>query len=222
MNKKIFVLVALILLITGCNNKYTLTISDKGIEENIDVNIPKAEIPKQTEKEIEFGIELDDPITPFINNDQYPLFENRDVVYKKEVVEKDDAINVNLNYFYTPSEYANSNALKKCFDNYGYSYQNGYYIKASGKFYCLYSNELEISIKVKNKVIRHNADSVENNVYTWHINRDNVDNVDIEIKIEKSKNIISVVIYALAAIIIIITLILIFKFNNKRRNANEF
>ena len=116
----------------------------------------------------------------------------------------------------------NKITLKKCFDNYGYSYENGYYLKASGKFYCLYSDEIEINIKTKNKVIEHNADKVSGNVYTWYINEGNKDNINIEIKVSKTNIVSTIVIYGALALIAIIVMFLIIKFYQKNKKANEF
>lgn len=220
MKKRLIMLVSVILFITGCSSKYTLTISDKGLEENIDLTIPKSYIKEQTEEEKNADIAPDDQITPFIENDQYPLYGNNLNTYTKKVSETDDSINVNLNYFYKPSEFSNSNTLKKCFDNYGYSYENGYYFKASGKFYCLHSDEIEINIKTKNKVIKNNADKVSGNVYTWYINEDNKDNVDIEIKTSKREVLLTVVPYVVI-VAIAIMIIMIFIFFKNKRQANE-
>lgn len=220
MKKRLIMLASVILFITGCNSKYTLTISDKGLEENIDLTIPKSYIKEQTEEEKNADIAPDDQITPFIENDQYPLYGNNLNTYTKKVSETDDSINVNLNYFYKPSEFSNSNTLKKCFDNYGYSYQNGYYLKASGKFYCLYSDKIEINIKTKNKVIKHNADKVSGNVYTWYINEENKDSVDIEIKTSKREVLLTVVPYVVIVAIAIMVIMIFIFFKNKRQ-ANE-
>lgn len=221
MKKRLIMLASVILFITGCSSKYTLTISDKGLEENIDLTIPKSYIKEQTEEEKNADIAPDDQITPFIENDQYPLYGNNLNTYTKKVSETDDSINVNLNYFYKPSEFSNSNTLKKCFDNYGYSYENGYYLKASGKFYCLYSDEIEINIKTKNKVTKHNADKVSGNVYTWYINEDNKNNIDIEIKTSKSNITATIITYGVLALAVIMIVILVIKFYQKNKKANE-
>lgn len=220
MKKRLIMLASVILFITGCSSKYTLTISDKGLEENIDLTIPKSYIKEQTEEEKNADIAPDDQITPFIENDQYPLYGNNLNTYTKKVSETDDSINVNLNYFYKPSEFSNSNTLKKCFDNYGYSYENGYYFKASGKFYCLYSDKVEINIKTKNKVIKNNADKVSGNVYTWYINEENKDSVDIEIKTSKREVLLTVVPYVVIVAIAIMVIMIFIFFKNKRQ-ANE-
>lgn len=222
MKKKLIMLASILLFITGCSSKYTLVISDKGLEEIIDLTIPKSYIKEQTEEEKKADIDPDDQITPFIESDQYPLYGNSIDIYTKNVSETDDYINVSLKYFYKPSEFSNSNTLKKCFDNYGYSYENGYYLKASGKFYCLYSDEIEINIKTKNKVIEHNADKVSGNVYTWYINEGNKDNINIEIKVSKTNIVSTIVTYGVLALIAIIVMFFVIRFYQKNKKANEF
>lgn len=178
--KKILILLLLILL-CGCTSSYNLEISNDSFKESINMYIDKSIIPTTTQD----GIELDDQVTPFLKNKYSAFFSNESAFYNKKVNELDDAYEVNMDYKYDEKNFKDANSLNSCFSNFIYESNKNYYIHAYGEFLCLYSDEFKISIKTKNKVIRHNADSVNGNVYTWNINQDNVLNTDIEFRVEK-------------------------------------
>lgn len=215
--KKLLILV-LSLFICGCTSKYTLEISNDSFKENIDVVINKNEIPTKTHEDIE----LDDQITPFLK-DKTKVFKNDEKEYYKKIVKyEENIITVNMKYNYTAKEFLNSNTLNTCFENKEFIYNEEYYIHVSGVFYCLYTPEIEISIKTDNTVKKHNADKVEGNIYTWIINDKNVNNVDIEISIDKglpSKKIFlySIVIFTILVVSVIVVSILYTK--NRQENS---
>ncbi len=197
--KKLIILLLLTFLLAGCTSKYNLEISNNSFKEDINAVIKKDEIPKDSKYS---DIELDDQITPFLKNEYPALFSKPDALYKKKVTYFDDYINVDMNYKYTAEEFENSNSLRLCFEDYEYLYDDTYYIHASGTFYCLYTDEMDINIKTHNKVIDHNADSVNGNVYTWHINGSNVNDVNILFEVKKGIELQKIVSYLIIGIIL--------------------
>ena len=202
--KKIYIICAFVLLLSGCTADYNLTISDNKIVENFSTQIYKTEIPVKTDN----GIELDDQLTPFIEQNQNPFINNDEIVYDKNVIEEDDYRLVDYSFSYSKEEFADSTVLNRCFENAKYSYKNNYKFILTGTFYCLYNDQLNIKVKTSNKVLSHNADNVDGNTYIWHIDKSNVDNVNIRMKIERNSVNKFVSRYSLALIVLSVSIII--------------
>ena len=214
--KKILVIICLFFL-SGCTSNYNLEISNNSFKENLTVYINKSEIPVK----IYDDIELDDQITPFMNNKYLAIPSKEDSYYHKVVTDEGDYYKVLMNYDYTEKEFGVSTSLKNCFENYEFGYDKKYYIHGYGNFYCLYSENLTISIKTNNKVLKNNADTVNGNVYTWNINKENEKNVDIEFEVEKGfpyRKIIHIAVIVFAIVVVLFALISILK---KAKKVNE-
>ena len=205
-------------MLSGCTAEYNLNISNNKINESFSSIIYKNEIPVPN---LSLGTEIpetDDQLTPFIEEDKYPFSDNHEIIYNKEVVEEDDDRLVNYSYTYTPKEFANSRNMTLCFENANYKYSNNYKFSLSGKFYCLYNDSLDINVTTHNKVISHNADQKNGNKYTWHIDRNNVENIDIEMEIKRNSlnkainnNMFVIVVVCLILIGLIVSLIIYLK-----------
>ena len=216
--KKMLFLVPLILFISGCSSTYNLEIGNDSFKENINIKFDKTEIPSESIYE---EIETDDQITPFLEEEHSAFFSKKNKYYEKKVVYYDDYIDVNLSYDYSSSEFKDANSLNSCFENFIFDDEDSYYIHVYGTFYCLYSDEISINIKTDNKVIRSNAVSVEGNVYTWKINSENINEIDIELEVSKGfpwKNIIK---YAIIGGLILVTMFsFIYYIYNKNKKNN--
>lgn len=222
MKKNIFILILSLFLITGCTSEYNLEFSNGKIKENIVVNISNSDIPPKT---TDIVAEVDDRITPFIENDQYPFMNNTNKKYSKKVENTEAGTRVTMNYTYSHNEYKNSVAYNMCFEDSTFNEnRNDYDLNFTGKFFCQYSEEVIINIKTNNEVISNNADKVEGNTYTWVINDTNRDNVNINIKISKKSKITNNVIYVILGVILIILIVLAINAYIKiqeRYNVNE-
>ena len=182
MKRKYIIPLFVIFLITGCSSSYNLKISDDSFEEEIYANFDNVVIYPASD-----GIESDDQVTPFITSDHYPIYGNNDIIYEKFVNNDDNS--VILKYKYDPKDFEKANSLRLCFENVKYEITDDYYFfDLSGSFYCLSSDELNINIITNNKVLDNNADFTKGNTYSWTINKDNVDDVHINIKIRKGNN----------------------------------
>lgn len=220
---KYLIIIFFLLTICGCTADYNLNITNNTIDEDFSTTIYKSEIPQNSD--IQQGVELDDPITPFIDNDQYPFYKNNSIIYDKNIIEEDDYRLVNYKYTYSLKDYSKSNVLKTCFDKYKYSYNDNIVFNATGTFYCLHSDELNINITTKNKVLSNNADKVSGNTYTWIINKNNSDNINMSIEIEKSslsKTINKYLLFVVGGVILLIVLIIIFFIKAKQSKNNRF
>lgn len=196
------------LLLSGCTSSYNVTISDNKITEDINLNI-------------ENDYQDIDGITGY---DYAPITRDSEELYEKKVTKKDGYTNINLKYSFDPEVFPNSTALSTCFENYEVIIDDNYYeFKLSGYLNCLADGEVDINVKTKNKVISHNADSVDGNVYTWHIDQDNVDDTSIEIKISRDKTSSSrLVDVLLIAIVLFVVFVVVKIFKKKNRERNKF
>lgn len=193
--KKILMMVTIFLLLCGCSNEYNLTIKDGKFTEEINMTIPKSMIPVSPDVEPEYHVEEDDRITPFIKGEQYAYDDKK---YEKTVKEDGNNYYVNLKYEYTADEFKNGQALS-CFENVTYENNDDYYlINLSGRFYCLYGNESVINIKVYDDVVEENSTMKNRDTYTWVINKLNVKDTNITLKIKKTDKTVDYIVTGLA------------------------
>ena len=176
MKKIIIILILSIFLLSGCSVQYNLEINKEGFKENISIGKFDAD-----------NVEGFQYLTPYaivngVNQEFYKLD------YSNQIL--------NLSYDYGVYNYDMSEALNQCYDMSNFSYDNNYYyILTSGEFKCLSymgytTDEVRINIKSDYNVVESNADLVENNVYTWIINKNNKGNkpIDIVFDINNSNN----------------------------------
>ena len=175
---KYFIVIVCFLLLCGCTSSYNLIIDDDSFREEININMENDiyRLYPFDENNIEFK--------------QYPIYQDNSKLYDTKVIDNGNNKDILLSYSYKPSEFKNSNALNLCFDKFVYKYDEDFYeIDLYGEFKCLYNNEdLDIRIITDKKVISNNADIVNGNTYVWHINKDNKDQVSINIKISNKKS----------------------------------
>lgn len=215
--KKLIIFV-LFIFITGCSVDYNLEVSNNSFKEKIDVVIDKSE---NSQSVGDSSVELDDQLTPFIEEPINAFFTPNKENYKKKVKEFDNYYKISLSYNFNFSEFKKSNSLNSCFENVEIKEEdNKYYIHAYGAFYCLYEDVFNIKLKTKNNVINHNANSVNDNLYVWNIDNQNVNNVDVKIEINKGlpyKRLI-INISILISVVLIIGFIIYYLFLSNKEN----
>ena len=217
--KKI-ILLFLLFLVCGCSVDYDLEISNNSFKENINIKILKSQIPDSSSVN---GVEIDDQITPFINEQTPAFFGIQDRFYHKKVNEQDDYYDINLNYKYTFEEFKHAYSINSCFENIEISGEDIYYIKLKGMFYCLYSDSVDIKIKTNNDVINHNADKVDGNTYIWYIHNGNQNNVDILFEVSKDIKNKSVILEITIIVVLLIISGIVFKvLKKKNKQSNSF
>lgn len=195
----------MIILLTGCSCNYELSIQNNKIYETLKINGVTNEIPPNVDLET-------------LSNGNYT----------KNII--DDTVTYNSNY--SMNNYKESNLLN-CFDS--YNIQSGdetYIIRTGKKFKCypyqyndfdvLTYDQLEIVIKTNHKVINHNAAKVENNIYYWYINDENINDTEIYFEISKNaKNNIIFWIIGFVSILLITGIFVYYIANNKNKESNK-
>ncbi len=191
MKKKYLLLVLVILLLTGCSSKrerytveYNLDITDI-FSEKIVFALPKdAYDIADKYKDEEYASY---PLEYYaLKEDHYPIFSNRDEIYKRTIKKYSNGYDVTLAYNYPEKYYVYGNLVTVCFTNYDIVSADDYFeIKLSGAFTC--GNQIE---KLKIKVTSSHKDITSNgkkdgNSYTWTIDKDSFENVDIQYKVSR-------------------------------------
>lgn len=209
MKKKILLMLSIVFLLTGCDNVYNLTIEDDTIREEIISIIP--------------DYAADDADKEFIKEEHYPWIDNKTNKYRRVVQKSGDNTIVSLSYDYSIKDFKTSRVYNECFEKSIIKEENGYLKFAFiGEFYCLYGDSLEVNLRSNRTVENHNAKSVdeEEGVYTWNINRKNMNDVDIqfvlgEVNEVDSSNILTIFFVIVFVIIVIID---IFLLKSKKKN----
>lgn len=187
MKKKLFILIILLLSLTGCKVEYKLELDNKlNIKENVTF-IAKTDIDKEL-----FNQQWNIPIKYSKKLDLNSEKKDEINYYKSQ---KSGEKNI-YSYEYNNSEYEKFE--DNTFVNLAYDYvsiasinNEDLVLSSSKKFYLFdkFNNleEVKITISTTYKVIEHNADEVKNHDYTWIINKDNADNKGIFLEINPSK-----------------------------------
>lgn len=175
---KIVVVFVVLLLLTGCTINYDLTINENSIDEKISGSVNKSEYQLNDE-------DTSPNLFYTLINSDVPALVVGDDLYKKDISELEDKLNYNYSYTYN-NNFDKSRIINSCFENRIISETDKYYhIKLSGKFYCLYSDKININVTSNYEVIDNNADKINGNKYVWTI--DNSNDVDILLTISKEE-----------------------------------
>lgn len=201
---RLFIFIFFVMILCGCDCSYKLKIDDNNINENISINV--------------IGLKDSENI---INKDYYPFHNNLDIIYSKDILNKDNGSYLNLQYNYKPDDFINSVAFCDCFENRNYENNDKYYyFKMSNLIECYYGFDYDIVIETKNKVSYSNADNTQGDLYIWHVTDKNRDKILIEIKILKGQyRSFDILIIICSLLFVIVAGILIYILYKKKRNS---
>lgn len=215
--KKILLIMLTMLFLTGCTVNYNLEIDGDNLNEVITGNVTKKEYEV---KETDNGENL---IYALFNNDQNALFDEESP-YLRTLEDKGKTIDYNFSYLYNYN-FDRSTIINTCFEYHMVDEtEDYYYIKLSGKFYCMYSDKININVTSNNAVLENNAMKVDGNVYSWVIKKDK--DVDILFNVSKkmkhSNNKLKVMnTFQIIGLVVLVVLCIITIFLYKKKNKNE-
>lgn len=206
MNKKVWLLLPLIFLLTGCGVTYNLEIVDNDYIETVVFSLPKNMEHEDIIKEIQNTV-------PYFSND---FDEKR--VYKKKVLKNNSQL-YKVKYEYTSKgkeEYLDSRFLSTCFDTYNiFDEGEQYSLLTSVGFKCINynyinTNDIVIGIKTNHVVSSHNADRVDKDTYIWVFNEENSEYKNIKLNYMKDEYVFNYdnIIIKVMIVIVIMTFIL--------------
>ena len=177
MRYKYFVLCLLLLLLTGCKFEYNLNITSDSIEED-NIAYIRGASKDNVEEEVYKIVE------------KYSGPTNELGMYNSSIVNKNGLFGVDFSASYNYNSYQNSPSFSLCYDSYKIVNDNSAHsiiISTNGDFKCFDMfdelDELTINVTTDYNVISSNADSVNNDIYTWYIRRENAKNKFINIRI---------------------------------------
>lgn len=171
---KIIFLLFIILLLSGCDAKYNISLDNGKISERI--ILPYDELYKDSyDKEYYYDVLDEQKYITSIEN----------ISGVKKFVLKSDKLDV--------KNIGNNDLYDFCYDSIDVLLEdNIYYIGTSSEFRCMTYDYLdvdsvEINIKTYNKVIKSNADKSKFGTYTWVINESNYKNKNITFVVSKNE-----------------------------------
>lgn len=229
--KKVVLAVISAFILTGCTAEYNLDLTEsKPIEEMTitenNTNDTYFEYLKNYSEYVPAIYDSQDPdIIEYDPEKEY---------YEMSNLSTDNRVNLNLNHTFNNNSIKNSNIIKTCYENVELDNNDtNINIKTSRKFLCfdkyITLESVKINIKTDKKIVNHNADSVNNNTYTWIITPNNKDHKPIIMtSIDENSNTsnesddlntkLKIILITLGAFIVVIIGIIIYK--TKKYNSN--
>lgn len=185
--KKIILIFLSIILLSGCDINYNINITNNKISTDLDLSVSETDYKNYNDNQ-------EEKLTATL----YEYFDEREILafddmnykdfYNKKVSKNDRSLDINYTYKYTYLDFYKSSMLNTCFEDFIVLNEDNYfYVKAFGKFNCYY-DDTKINIKTDRKVINSNHDSYKDGVYTWNIDRDKSNNVNIIFQVDKENH----------------------------------
>lgn len=171
MRKRIVILLLMLIITTGCTCEYNLKIENGTYKETVVLESSDAS------ETANFNKQWNISTNKTINNlglDPSPEEIPVDNVYSYNLTGN----KLTFNYDFNQNEYKYSTAISKCYANFSISnYNNRTVISTSSNPICFddYPNLTKVTIKitVDEKVVSSNADTVNDNTYTWILTKEN-------------------------------------------------
>lgn len=178
--KKIIFVLFITIFITGCTVEYNLNIDENQISENININIEDiSALPEDSYEQLTYP--------------QNKVYFKENQYYAVDYTEEDNNLYSSFNYVHEIDKFNGATVLDLCYPNRTIeNTQNEIRISTTGSFACAFTefgadiSYAQINITTKLKVTESNADEVNNNTYTWNIDKTNYTNKPINIVIEKN------------------------------------
>lgn len=182
--KKIFILLILLFLVTGCSNNIIFDFTEENIKSNIEINFNQEEfktyINKNTvhteerfstkESTEEFIIEKYNEASPIALKigDKYEYFQNE----KYEIL--DDQYKYSFKYDYNYDNFKDNSLMKDCFEYFFIEEDdNFYHYNIKGSYTCSEAKNIKLIVKSETKNIRSNSTEIKDNQHSWNIEEDN-------------------------------------------------
>lgn len=225
MKKNFLLLLFSLLLVTGCDVNYNLTIDANNFDEKITLSFLKQNTSY-------------DEVLVFYN-DKTPVSVDPDEnkFYNTSLNDTGDYYNLNYNYNHNIDSIKNSYFIRNCYPDFKVDMNDNELVLSSGSnFLCLNgqdglkADKVKINIVTKLKVLSHNADTTHNNTYTWNLDSSNYNLKSINMKIQrdsvlnqlKEKNEASYMLGILFLLIVIVGFLVFIYVKYKAKKNNDF
>lgn len=213
--KKRFIMLILLLLITGCKASYTLEINDGEYKEKLNIVEKNATI---FDKNLSNGMTVLENFENFGYSDQES---DNEIKIKRDISNE----KLEMNIEGTSGSLFENFSIMECYSDPDITTDDEeIYFDSGDEFTCFddYENldELKITIKTKNKVEKHNANFHFGNTYVWNIKKNGNKKIifDYYVDLKKDYKFVS---YIAIGFVTIVILILLYIFVKKRMKRNE-
>lgn len=193
--KKIIILIVLITLLSGCTVEYNVTINDTNFSESTRIITDTSKNPLEEYHEVTLQDYFDlnqntyyEPVYFNSDTEDYPYIEYQEGVeyYEISPYKHENLQGINLNYNFQPSQYYRSSIIKKAYKEFNTQLNDDIYsLRTSNKCVAFENYPLletiVINVTIDYEIISSNADSINGNVHTWVITKDNYQNKPIRI-----------------------------------------
>ena len=190
--KKVILIIGILILTTGCTAEYNLEIDDL---ESFTYN-ETGYISSENLEDINMIYNSEWPTNAYI--DEEYSSESTDKIegvdyYDVKSYEENGYYIVKYNFNFPSDRFGNSAGVKTGFYDFKKTYneEDDIVTLDTGNFYYEKFPELDkltINIKINNPVLSHNALSIDNNVYTWVFNKNELKNARIILSYKKNDN----------------------------------
>lgn len=236
--KKFVILLALIMITTGCSVNYEITLDDESIKELVQVTEKQVNITENSAYKTGIDVKLNLPQHVYINANVNPYDETQIIegveYYEKNLIDNGDLYGLSLSYNHLIDKYNYASTINQCYQNISVvKNDNTIALSTSRNNLCFkkYENLEEINISInfdskKYEVLTQNADQCKNGKCTWNINTSNYNDKSIVIELEKkstvnNKNNQNSIVILIGFIIIIIVIGLLIYFIGSKTNKNK-
>lgn len=196
MKKNFVSLIFLLLLLTGCGEKYDN--NENKIIYNLNVGSTFKENIVFTYSNDLYKSVRSEPMDNDLSSASLeywllygkinPINSFDNIFYDKKIIKNKGFVNAVLDYEYLETDFLHSNFIMQCFENYDLStYEDYFVINLSGEYFCWDDKEVEINVTSDYTIVDSNGESI-NNKYIWSINKDNYEDVDIYYKVYRNYN----------------------------------
>ena len=219
---KLFFIICLLFLISGCDATYHIEIVDDRVIENSQYIFTATDSTR----------------SPLSQADDYlyEYFENSDILYSRNYQNLSSGYGITSNNEYSLEEYIDkSKVLRSCYVATNFNQTDEYItLKTTNQFQCFDDFEgldrVNLTIKTNHKIKEHNADEVNGFEYTWNITKENSENKPIILQMYTDKyvfnydgkfwgNLLKIITIIAILIVGVITTIVIVR--SKMKNANK-
>ena len=221
---KMFSILLILFLLSGCTVEYNLNFADDKLEEQINVSLIGNDYRKDYIESLSSQKLL--AISQGLEQKEY----------KSKFNDTGKEFTANYSYTYEIDDFNKNNVISRCYDSFALTSTNDYYLLSTGKIFKCMSvvdykiiDSYKISITTNYKVLSSNADEVKDNTYIWYINNKNNETTvskPITIKFSKEKveesavKNLSMMIISLL-IVVLVGGILLFAVNVKKKENNK-
>lgn len=237
--KYLFLLV-LPFILCGCNAEYNLEIVDDNYKEELkvtaeeDSNTNLIAYDMSIKQYNDFYIKK--PIPASIDATIFSEDNTKAdgvIYYEKEDLTIDDITGIKFKNTFTKEGYEKSRIVNESYNRFLIGTIDGNVILSTGEVFKFFKevpilDTVTVNIKTNHKVIKTNADEVNDNVYTWYITKDNYENKPIEFQFSKEEKVtnydnvigktIFKVVIVILGILLVVGLIALFIFIKHKRS----